>query len=208
MTTMPTWDEFMVPMLGLLADGQIRPLREIRDRLMDSTLTDDQRAAVLPSGQPKADNRIGWAASYLTRVGAVDRPMRGHYRISETGRSCCVTTRAASPSASSATTPSPTTPGGSARAPGPPVRPRLFLPRGTRPSTRPRRSRRASPGSTRRSPLTCSSASTGTNQRSSSRPSSTCSSPWATTAPRGGPPAPGSSATAASTGSSTRTPSG
>lgn len=87
MTSMPTWDEFMVPMLDLLADGQVRPLREIRDRLMESTLTDDQRAAVLPSGQPKADNRIGWAASYLTRVGAVDRPMRGHYRISETGRS-------------------------------------------------------------------------------------------------------------------------
>lgn len=86
MIAMPTWDEFMVPMLDLLADGQVRSLREIRDRLMQSVLTEDQRDEVLPSGHPKADNRIGWAASYLSRVGAVDRPARGQYAISAIGR--------------------------------------------------------------------------------------------------------------------------
>ncbi|MEX1909444.1 restriction endonuclease [Janibacter sp. Y6] len=86
MVAMPAWDHFMVPMLDLLSDGQARPLREIRDRLMESTLTDDQGAERLPSGQPKADNRIGWAASYLSRVGAVERPTRGQYTISDVGQ--------------------------------------------------------------------------------------------------------------------------
>lgn len=82
---MPTWDEFMTPMLRLLADGEIRSLRDLRDGLALG-LTDEQRAERLPSGSPKSDNRIGWAASYLSRVGAVDRPTRGHYSITNLGR--------------------------------------------------------------------------------------------------------------------------
>lgn len=82
---MPTWDEFMTPMLLLLADGELRSLRELREGLA-SALTDEQRAEILPSGSPKSANRIGWAASYLSRVGAVDRPTRGQYAITELGR--------------------------------------------------------------------------------------------------------------------------
>lgn len=48
MVAMPAWDFFMVPMLDLLRDGQVRPLREIRDGLMESTLAVDQRAEMLP----------------------------------------------------------------------------------------------------------------------------------------------------------------
>lgn len=81
---MPTWDEFMTPMLRLLSDGEIRSLRDLRDGLA-SGLTEEQRAERLPSGSPKSDNRIGWAASYLSRVGAVDRPTRGRYEITELG---------------------------------------------------------------------------------------------------------------------------
>jgi restriction system protein len=33
-----------------------------------------------------ADNRIGWAASYLTRVEALSRPARGRYQITDVGR--------------------------------------------------------------------------------------------------------------------------
>ena len=86
MVSMPAWDEFMVPMLRLLSDGEVRRLRELRDLLAEEVLTPDQRAEVLPSGESKADNRIGWASSYLTRVGALERPARGHYRIAARGR--------------------------------------------------------------------------------------------------------------------------
>lgn len=82
---MPTWDEFMVPMLKVLSDGQMRRLRELRDLLSAEVLTAEQLAETLPSGDSKADNRIGWAASYLSRVGAIDRPARGQYLITDLG---------------------------------------------------------------------------------------------------------------------------
>lgn len=82
---MPTWDKFMRPMLELLADGEVRSLREMC-RLLAEGLTPEQRAEVLPSGDAKSENRIGWAASYLTRVGALERPSRGQYVIAELGR--------------------------------------------------------------------------------------------------------------------------
>ena len=82
MSPMPTWDEFMVPVLRYLSDGEVRTLSEVRWHVAERVgLTPDQRAVQLPSGQPMADNRIGWAASYLNRVGALERPSRGKYRI-------------------------------------------------------------------------------------------------------------------------------
>jgi restriction system protein len=49
-------------------------------------LTVEQRAETLASGQLRADNRIGWAASYLNRVDALHRPSRGRYEITDFGR--------------------------------------------------------------------------------------------------------------------------
>ncbi|MEN3122416.1 restriction endonuclease [Janibacter sp. LM] len=86
MAALPSWDQFMVPVLRLQADGEVRSLRSIRTDVAAAALIEDQRTAVLPSGVPKADNRIGWAVSYLYRVGALDRPARGDYRITEVGR--------------------------------------------------------------------------------------------------------------------------
>lgn len=90
---MPTWDEFMSPIIKLLADGQVRSLRELRDQLAKQVLTAEQLAETLPSGEPKADNRIGWAASYLSRVGAITRPARGQYAITDLGRQLLSTHR-------------------------------------------------------------------------------------------------------------------
>jgi len=62
---MPTWDDFMVPVLRLLADGHVRTLRQVRDQLIDELLTSGQRAQTLPSDASQADSRMGWAASDL-----------------------------------------------------------------------------------------------------------------------------------------------
>jgi restriction system protein len=87
MTQMPTWDGFLVYVLRYLSDGNVRALSEIRHGVADlAELNDEQRAEKLPSGQSKADNRIGWAASYLTRVDAIERPARARYRITSAGR--------------------------------------------------------------------------------------------------------------------------
>ncbi len=87
MMQMPTWDGFNVAVLRYLSDGAVRGLNEIRQAVADAAgLTMEQRAEQLPSGQPKADNRIGWAVSYLTRVGAIERPARARYQITTVGR--------------------------------------------------------------------------------------------------------------------------
>lgn len=87
MSATPTWDGFNVPVLQVLSDGRIRSLRQLRGDVADLVgLTAEQRAETLPSGQLRADNRIGWAASYLNRVDALDRPSRGQYVITDFGR--------------------------------------------------------------------------------------------------------------------------
>lgn len=87
MTVMPTWDQFMAPVLTVMSDGAVRGIREIRTTAAQAErLTEAQLDELLPSGQRKAENRIGWAVSYLTRVGALQRPTRGQYSITDGGR--------------------------------------------------------------------------------------------------------------------------
>jgi restriction system protein len=87
MTGLPSWEDFAVPVLTVLSDGATRTLRDLRKDVSELTgLTDDQRSQTLPSGQSRAENRIGWAASFLNRVDALDRPGRGRYVITELGR--------------------------------------------------------------------------------------------------------------------------
>ena len=60
---------------------------EVRELAADVVgLTEDQRAIPLSSGKPMYANRISWALSQLTRVGALARPSRGNYVITEAGR--------------------------------------------------------------------------------------------------------------------------
>lgn len=49
-------------------------------------LTAEERAAKVPSGQRRIDNRAGWALSYLSQAGLIERPGRGLVRISDEGR--------------------------------------------------------------------------------------------------------------------------
>lgn len=87
MSELPSWEGFNSIVLRVLLDGQTMTLRELRDNVMGEThLSEAQRSVSLPSGQSMADNRIGWAVSYLNRVGALERPRRGEYRITQIGR--------------------------------------------------------------------------------------------------------------------------
>ncbi|CAN5796326.1 restriction endonuclease [soil metagenome] len=87
MSDTPTWEQFNVPVLTVLSDGATRSLRELRRDVADAVgLTAEQRAETLASGQLRAGNRIGWAASYLNRVDALHRPSRGRYEITDFGR--------------------------------------------------------------------------------------------------------------------------
>ena len=83
----PTWDQYMIPTLHVLVDGQVRRSREIVARAADLLqLSETDRAVLIPSGQEQWKNRGNWALSYLARAGAVERPSRGRYVITEVGR--------------------------------------------------------------------------------------------------------------------------
>jgi len=84
---LPTWDQFMVPVLRVLADGQVRSRRQIFDEVAAAEgLSPEQKSIVLNSGQIKYENRIGWAVSYLAKAMAIQRPSRGRQTITDVGR--------------------------------------------------------------------------------------------------------------------------
>lgn len=83
----PTWDQYMVPSLRVLADNEVHRARQVVESAADLLgVTDEQREILIPSGQRQYYNRGNWALSYLNRAQAVERPARGHYRITEVGR--------------------------------------------------------------------------------------------------------------------------
>lgn len=84
---LPTWEGFLAPVLQVASDGRVRTRREMYADVADHMrLTEAQRAETLKSGQGKADNRIGWAMSFLVRAEALTRPRRGSSVITDAGR--------------------------------------------------------------------------------------------------------------------------
>ncbi len=88
MTDMPTWEGFMIPTLRVLSDGIERHWRDFQPLVAkEAGLTEQQQTQRLPSGKVLTfHNRIGWGVSFLTNVGALQRPKRGHYQITDAGR--------------------------------------------------------------------------------------------------------------------------
>lgn len=85
--TAPTWDQYMAPSLRVLSDGEVHRTRNIVEAATELLgVTSEQRQILIPSGQEQYRNRGNWALSYLSRVGAAERPARGNYRITDIGR--------------------------------------------------------------------------------------------------------------------------
>lgn len=86
---LPRYDEFMLPALEALRElgGSAR-----RDEVISSVadrecLTDEQlEARYETTGVSVAADRIGWALSYLKKIGAVDNSSRGVWAITESGQ--------------------------------------------------------------------------------------------------------------------------
>lgn len=79
----PDYQSLMLPLLRLLEDGEAHPTKEIVEKVAaEFSLSDEERWQLLPSGrQPLFANRVGWAATYLAKAGLLNRPVRGHVRI-------------------------------------------------------------------------------------------------------------------------------
>lgn len=85
--TIPKWHEFMAPILRVMEDGATRDRREITEAAADEAQVESsERQITLTTGQPMYANRVGWAISHLSRAGALSRPERGRYVISDRGR--------------------------------------------------------------------------------------------------------------------------
>lgn len=85
--TIPDYQTLMRPVLASLVDGEVRRSRDVIEAMADEfSLTPEERAAKVPSGQKRIDNRAGWALSYLSQAGLIERPGRGLVKISDEGR--------------------------------------------------------------------------------------------------------------------------
>jgi restriction endonuclease Mrr len=85
----PDYQSIMLPLLRFASDGREHSLRETIGVLADEFgLTGGERRDLLPSGQQTVfDNRVGWARTYMKKVGLLESTRRGHYRITNRGMS-------------------------------------------------------------------------------------------------------------------------
>lgn len=84
----PKYDEIMLPLLKVLADGRSHSKRELTEKMADHfKLTPDERSQMLPSTRATyIKHRTGWAAFGLRKAGLADNPVEGTLVITDEGR--------------------------------------------------------------------------------------------------------------------------
>jgi restriction system protein len=85
----PGFQEFMLPLLELAFDGQEHSLEEARNGMaVRFNLTEEDQNELLPTAkQTRFSNRVAWAKSYLQQAALLNSSRRGHFRITDRGRS-------------------------------------------------------------------------------------------------------------------------
>lgn len=82
----PKWNDFIDPVMRLLADGKERTRSEILAGVVEAMkLTAEDMADSLPSGEPRYIGRVGWAITDSFQAGYLLRPARATYTISPEG---------------------------------------------------------------------------------------------------------------------------
>lgn len=82
----PIWPTFVQPVLAVLSDGSTLHRREITERALGASgISEAGRLETLDSGGLRAEGRVGWAITHLNKAGWIERPARGHYRITHAG---------------------------------------------------------------------------------------------------------------------------
>ncbi|OFT31021.1 restriction endonuclease [Corynebacterium sp. HMSC08D02] len=83
---LPTFDDYFIPVLRVLADGEVRKRRDIVEAATRAFgLSEEQRGQTIPSGEPVYLNRGNWAITHLNKAGAIESPKRAHWVITEVG---------------------------------------------------------------------------------------------------------------------------
>lgn len=84
----PDYQSFLLPVVQAVGDGAIHTNTEIREAAAQILhLSEADLKELLPSEMQTAfENRVGWAMTYLTKAGLLQRPKRAHYQITDRGR--------------------------------------------------------------------------------------------------------------------------
>ena len=84
----PNFQALMLPVLKASANGEVKISDVVTQLGTTLGLTDQELSDLLPSGkQATFANRVNWAKSYLGKAGLVTLTRRGHFEISDRGRS-------------------------------------------------------------------------------------------------------------------------
>jgi restriction system protein len=84
----PGYQAFMLPVLEALTDGAEHRIQDVIAAAADHFhLTPEDREQLLPSGRTHLyQNRIHWAATYLTHAGLTTKPRRAVIQLTDEGR--------------------------------------------------------------------------------------------------------------------------
>ena len=83
----PDFQTLMLPLLKLASDGQQHALSEAVEQMAkEFQLSHDDQAELLPSGQSRLYNRIGWATTYLKKAGLLQSVAPGRFELTDRGR--------------------------------------------------------------------------------------------------------------------------
>ncbi|MBI2864238.1 MAG: restriction endonuclease [Chloroflexi bacterium] len=82
----PGFQSLMLPLLSIAADGNEHTLGDAVEILAAQLgLSNDERREIIPSGQLKLENRVGWARTYLKKAGLLESTGRARFRIAQRG---------------------------------------------------------------------------------------------------------------------------
>lgn len=84
--TIPDFQTIMLPFLQFSKDGKMHTFLEASDVLAkEFKLTTEEIDTLIPSGQQRFANRVGWAKTHLKKAGLIDYPQRGNFQITQRG---------------------------------------------------------------------------------------------------------------------------
>jgi hypothetical protein len=88
----PDFQTLMLPLLELAGDGEQHTSAEAVESLAQRfQLSTDDRGQLLQNGQPRFNNRVGWATTYLKKAGLLQAVARGRFELTDRGRDLLAT---------------------------------------------------------------------------------------------------------------------
>ena len=79
---LPTQTDTFLPVLEYFATVDTATRKDAKEAIADRfQLTDEEKEERIPSGMRTYESRVGWAVSYISTAGFIERVSRGVYRI-------------------------------------------------------------------------------------------------------------------------------